>query len=281
MKQMKAFFFLLWLRLKIRLLDMRALISEVTIHFFGNFTAFLGYFLIVDRFHMIGDFSQTQATLLYGIVSFGFGTAKFIYSGLDSLLSNIYSGNILVYTTKPFSPLKRIGLENLRYAKIGKILEAFIVLIIAYCTGCKVSLFILFLLLISSLLFYSAVFMFYYSFIFLFPYYPTKSFEMFTQLVSGINRYPLVIFGTKFLKFFTVFFPIAFVHYLPLKQIFNGKPFSLSLLFSIIVSAMLFFITKLLSFPKLIAHFSCFPFILIYMRNCQALSYSLFPRLST
>lgn len=253
MKQMKAFFFLLWLRLKIRLLDIRALISEVTIHFFGNFTAFLGYFLIVDRFHMIGDFSQTQATLLYGIVSFGFGTAKFIYSGLDSLLSNIYSGNILVYTTKPFSPLKRIGLENLRYAKIGKILEAFIVLIIAYCTGCKVSLFILFLLLISSLLFYSAVFMFYYSFIFLFPYYPTKSFEMFTQLVSGINRYPLVIFGTKFLKFFTIFFPIAFVHYLPLKQIFNGKPFSLSLLFSIIVSAMLFFITKLflsLSYKK-------------------------------
>lgn len=189
---------------------------------FGQlFYSVLVFFTIVflfQRFGMVDGFSLNEVLVSYGFSFLIFSLADFIFRGFDQFYQLIVKGTFDSILTKPLPVLLQVLASDIEFSRVGRFIQAVIVLIYALIAlGIHFSLMqvvALILLITCGTILLGCVFVLGAAFCFV----SIQGLEIFNILTSGtreLTQYPLIIYGKEILRFFTFVFPVALVSYYP------------------------------------------------------------------
>ena len=186
------------------------------------FTAFADLFVIwilLERFQRILGWSFAEITLLYGVVHIGFALADMLGKGLDNFDTLIKRGEFDKILIKPISPLIQVAASEINLSRLGKLIQATLVLALGLET-LHISFFSSEMLLIFAAL-AGTIALFYGIRIIqaTFCFWTTESLEIFNIATYGgleMAQYPKTIYPKAFGKFFTYVIPFFCVGYMPI-----------------------------------------------------------------
>lgn len=194
-----------------------------------SFVLFCSYFVILslfDKFGSIKDFGLYEVMLIFGVIHFGFATNKVFNRGFDNFDKLILSGDLDRILTRPRSLYLQIMGSDIDYAKMARMLEAIIILVVAIFkidivwTLSKIV--TLIFMLISSCLVFFSIYLLGASFCFV-TIQGLEVVNVFTDGGREMAQYPISIYGKFFRIFFTFIIPFGFVNYYPLLYLLDIK----------------------------------------------------------
>ena len=193
-----------------------------------DFVAVLLMFSHIDTF---GGFTLAEMGLLYGTASMTLGLADLVIGSIDRIGQRIRTGELDVWLIRPVSAFLQAAADNFALRRLGRPLQAGLVLAIAVpalqvdWTVAKVL--VLLLSLLSGSVIFAAIFVLGGAFQFV----SIDSAELANSFTYGgqqMTQYPLAIFGKDIVRAVTFVVPLAFVNYYPVLQVL-GKPAPLGL----------------------------------------------------
>ncbi|MGX7108846.1 ABC transporter permease [Facklamia miroungae] len=186
--------------------------------FLATFVSVLGIYFMLERFHSVQGFSKDEVLLCAGIFTFAAALAEMLARGFDSFPQMIANGEFDRVLTRPQSPLLQVIGSKFEFSRIGRLIQAALLLVFVIERGKMVwswnkiaTLFIMILtasLLFSLLYFLSASLSF-------FTIQGLEIMNIFTDGGREFGQYPFSIYGKKILKFLTFILPLALVQYYP------------------------------------------------------------------
>lgn len=191
----------------------------VIAQFFVSFEVFLGVYFMFRRFHSVDDFTYSQVLLCYSVVLFQFYLAEFFFRGFDRFSAMLGNGEFDRILVRPRNTVFQVLVSRMDFARIGRLLQGFVLLPYAMAT-CGVSwdasrvLTLLFMILGGTLLF-AGIFVLGATL----SFFTTQGLEVVNAFTDGFKehgKYPLSIYGKRVLQFTTFVVPFALVQYYPL-----------------------------------------------------------------
>lgn len=187
--------------------------------FLTSFTAFLGVFFMFDRFHSVSGFSFSEVLICFAVVLMAFSTAECFVRGFDAFPRLIRSGNLDRILVRPRNIIFQVLTSNMDFSRIGRFLQAAVMLAYAIPT-CGViwtpdKALTLVLMLIGGIAVFSGLFVLYAGISF-FTIEGIEFMNIFTDGSREFGKYPLSIYGEGVLKFYTFVIPVALFQYYPL-----------------------------------------------------------------
>lgn len=184
-----------------------------------SFCAFLAIFFMMERFGSVAGFRAEEVFLCYGVTMIGFTASECFFRGFDNFDSLVSSGEFDRILMRPRNVILQVIGARIEFSRIGKLIQALAVLIIAAVT-CGVrwnagKILLLIGMVLAGIMVFSGLFMVYAAF----SFFTTQGLEVMNILTDGgkeFGSYPMVIYGQGILKFFTFIVPIALFQYYPL-----------------------------------------------------------------
>lgn len=211
--------------------------------FVVSFSAFLGLTFMFLQFKEVEGFTYQQVLLSYSIMLMSFAIGECLGKGFDRFPNMISNGEFDRILVRPRNPIYQILLTNMDFSRIGRFLQAVIVLWYALpkasinWTYDKV--FTLLLMIVCG----SITFLTLYFLGAAVAFFTIESLEVLNIFTDGgyeFGRYPFSVYGKRVLHFLTFIVPLALFQYYPLlylleieKSMFYMFTPLLSLLFSI------------------------------------------------
>jgi ABC-2 type transport system permease protein len=175
------------------------------------------YFLF-DRFHRINGFSFAEVLLCYAVVFLAFSTAECFVRGFDVFPRLIRSGDLDRILVRPKSIIFQVLTSNVEFTRVGRFLQAVLVLAYALPASGVVwswdKVLTLALMLIGGFVVFSSLFVLYAGISF-FTIEGLEFMNIFTDGGRQFGSYPLSVYGDTVLKFFTYVIPLALFQYYP------------------------------------------------------------------
>lgn len=187
-----------------------------------TFVIFCSYFVIINLFNKFGNlkgYTVYEIMIIYGIIQFGFSINEVFNRGFDHFDKLIISGDLDRILTRPRNLYLQIFGWDIDYAKLARVLESFIILLIGIIkvniiwTPTKILTIIL--MLMSSIIIFFSIYLIGAAFCFV----TIEGLEVknvFTDGGKDMASYPIDIYKKPFKIFFTIIIPFAFVNYYPL-----------------------------------------------------------------
>lgn len=187
--------------------------------FLTSFSAFISIILLMDRFHSVGGFNVREVLVCYSTILMSFSTAECFFRGFDSFSRIISNGEFERMLTRPRSLILQIIGSRIEFSRIGRFLQALVVLcVVLPQSGIEWSIakvVTLILMILGGAVLFAGLFIIYASICF----FSTDGLEFMNIFTDGTREfgvYPLSIYGKLILKFYTFIIPIATVQYYPL-----------------------------------------------------------------
>ncbi len=191
----------------------------VLAQFFVSFEVFLGVFFMFQRFHTVEGFTYSQVLLCYSVVLFQFYLAEFFFRGFDRFAAMLGNGEFDRILVRPRNAVFQVLVSRMEFARIGRLLQGFVLLPYAMATAGVTWNFprvltLLFMIFSGTLLF-AGIFVVGASF----SFFTTEGLEVMNVFTDGVKehgKYPLSIYGKRVLQFCTFVIPYSLVQYYPL-----------------------------------------------------------------
>lgn len=187
--------------------------------FVVSFTAFLGLAFLFTRFQAIGGFTYEEVLLCYATMLMSFAVGECFGRGFDRFPNMIGNGEFDRMLVRPRYPIYQILFSNMDFSRMGRLLQALIVLVYAVSVidivwtwdmVLTLTLMIVFGAILFGLLFFLGAAV---------SFFTIESLEILNVFTDGgyeFGRYPFSIYGRPILKFLTFMVPLALVQYYPL-----------------------------------------------------------------
>lgn len=186
--------------------------------FVTSFSAFLSIYFMFSRFNRVEGFTYNQVLLCFSVVLVTFSLAECFARGFDSFSTIIGNGEFDRIMIRPRNEIFQVLASKIEFSRIGRFVQAIMVLIYAvptsgiYWTLDKV--FTLIIMIISGVVIFTGLFIIYASLCF----FTTEGLEFMNIFTDGgreFGMYPFSIYGKSVLKFFTYVIPLALFQYYP------------------------------------------------------------------
>ena len=201
--------------------------------FLASFTAFLGIYFMFSRFHSVNGFAFSEILICFSIVLMAFSITECFVRGFDMFPRLIQSGNLDRILVRPRNEIFQVLTSNIEFTRIGRLLQA--VLILAYAIPTSGILWTfdkiltVVLMLVGGIAVFSALFVLYAGISF-FTIEGLEFMNIFTDGSREFGKYPLSIYGEGVLRFLTYVIPIALFQYYPLLYLI-GRSDQIGLIF--------------------------------------------------
>ena len=216
------------------------------------FVMFSLYFMIIalfTKFSNINGFTLYEVLLCFGIVQFGFSFNETFFRGLDHFEELIINGDLDRYIVRPQNILFQVMSSHVDLVKLSRVIQSFIIIIISLINlniNWNISkIFVLLLMIFSSIIIFFGLFVLMASYCFL----TIQGLEVKNLVTDGgkqVAQYPIGIFKKGFALIFTIIIPFAFVNYYPLLFLLGRTNNMLYMLSPLVV--IIYLIPCLLSF---------------------------------
>ena len=187
--------------------------------FLVSFTAFLGLYFMFSRFNDVEGFAFEQVLMCFAIVLTAFSLAEMLGRGFDMFPRMISNGEFDRALVRPKSVIFQVLASKMDFTRLGRLLQAVIVLCYAIpnssisWTWDKV-LTLCLMIACGSLIFFG-LFVVYAAF----SFFTIEGLEFMNVLTDGgreFGRYPFSVYGKNILRFLTFVVPLALFQYYPL-----------------------------------------------------------------
>ncbi|MFB3893111.1 MAG: ABC transporter permease [Phycisphaerae bacterium] len=179
---------------------------------------FIGIWTLFKRFGSLKGWRLSEVALFYGMISIAFAIAEGVARGFDTFPNMVKSGDFDRLLLRPRSTAFQVAAQELQMPRIGRFLQAAVVLAWAAATlGVQWTMWRVGLLVFAVA---GGVCLFYVLFVLsaITAFWTTETLEIFATVTYGGNetgQYPLSIYWPNFRKFFTFVVPLACVAYFP------------------------------------------------------------------
>lgn len=186
--------------------------------FLVSFTAFLGMFFLFSRFQNIDGFTLSEVMICFSVILMSFSLSECFARGFDAFPRLIRTGELDRILVRPRSVVFQVLTANMEFTRVGRLLQAVLMLAYAIPT-CGVlwtwdKLLTLSFMLIGGVVVFSALFMLYAGISF-FTIEGLEFMNIFTDGSREFGKYPMAIYGDFVLRIFTYVIPIALFQYYP------------------------------------------------------------------
>lgn len=201
--------------------------------FFASLTSIFAIYFMFNRFKSVEGFTIIECFMCFSVINLGFSLTEAFARGFDIFPWIIGDGRFDRALVRPRNLVFQIISIEMDFTRLGKLVQALIVLIIAIplsditWTASKV-LTLLFMILCSAIVYFG-----------IFIVYATVSFftiegiefmNIFTYGSKEFGQYPYSIYGKGVLTFLTFVFPLALVQYYPFLYL-SGRVDNISYMF--------------------------------------------------
>lgn len=187
--------------------------------FLVSFNVFLGVFFMFRRFSTVKGFSYEEVLLCFSVVLMEFSLAEMFVRGFDEFGGLVRGGEFDRIMVRPRSPVLQVLGSRFELTRIGRMLQA--VLMLGYGmakSGVEWTfwkLLTLVFMLIGGTALFAGLFMIYASLCF-FTLEGLEFMNVFTDGAREYGKYPVNVYGKRMLQFCTFIVPYALVQYYPL-----------------------------------------------------------------
>ena len=187
--------------------------------FLGSFSAFAGMYFLFSRFHQVEGFRLPEVMLCFSVVLTAFSLSECFARGFDRFPTMLGNGTFDRVLLRPRSPVFQVLGQQMDFSRLGKLLQA--VLMLAYAvpfsgvvwTPGKMAL--LGFMILGGMAAFSGLFMIYAAV----SFFTTEGLEFMNIFTDGgreFGAYPFAIYGNEVLRLLTFVVPLAMFQYYPL-----------------------------------------------------------------
>jgi ABC-2 type transport system permease protein len=199
--------------------------------FLVNLTEFGVIAVLFTRIQQLAGWSLAEVALLYGLSGVAFATAEIVASALDSFQVHIVRGTFDRVLVRPRGALFQVLVEDVALRRVGRVLQAGLILFIALrlldLQWTLDKALVLAVALASGTTIFFSIFVLGAAFCF-WTVQAKEATHVFTYGGDGLASYPLDIYRGSVRRFFTFIVPLAFVNYEPALYLL-GRPDPLGL----------------------------------------------------
>ncbi len=186
--------------------------------FLVSFTTFLGVFFMFSRFHSVNGFAFSEILICFAIILMAFSITECFVRGFDRFPQLIQSGQLDRILVRPRSVVFQVLTANMDFSRIGRLLQACLMLAYAIPT-CGIlwswdKILTLVMMLLGGIIMYTSLFVLRAAISF-FTIEGLEFMNIFTDGSREFGKYPLSIYGEGVLKLLTYVIPIALFQYYP------------------------------------------------------------------
>lgn len=182
------------------------------------FTVFGGVYAMFARFHQIAGYNFEEIVLCSAIILMAFSLAEMVGRGFDMFQVVLGNGQFDRMLVRPRGLMLQILAGRMEFSRIGRLLQA--ILMLAYAISARTvvwhatSLLVLFSMIVGGTIY----FFFMYVIRAALCFFTVESIEflnIFTDGAREFGGYPIIIYGKEILLFLTFVIPFALVQYYP------------------------------------------------------------------
>ena len=197
----------------------RSFIFSFIGQFLVSFTSFLAIAFLMDRFRSVQGYTFGECMLCTGIITMTFSLAECFFRGFDRFPVLVKGGGFDRILLRPMRPMFLVLCENIEFARLGKLIQGVIMLIIGIVlspvswTLAKVC--VLLFMIAGGTAVFAGLFIVYAGACF----FTLEGLEFLNILTYGAREYgayPLDVYGQGLLRFCTFVIPYALFQYYPL-----------------------------------------------------------------
>lgn len=201
--------------------------------FLISFSAFLGVYFMLSRFHSVKGFEFSEILICFSVVLTSFAISECFVRGFDVFPRLIQSGNLDRILLRPRNEVFQVLTSNIEFTRFGRLLQALLMLAYAVPTSGIVwsfdKIMTVVLMIIGGIAVFSSLFVLYAGISF-FTVEGIEFMNIFTDGTKEFGKYPVSIYGKGILKFYTYVVPIALFQYYPFLYLV-GRSDSIGLIF--------------------------------------------------
>lgn len=215
---MRLYFHYLSMQLKSQMQYKASFFMTALGQFLVSFTTFLGVYFMFSRFQHVDGFSMSEVLICFSVTLLSFSVTECFVRGFDVFPRLIKSGDLDRILVRPRSIIFQVLTSNVEFTRVGRLLQATLMLGFAMPT-CGVTwtahkLLTLALMIVGGIAVYTALFILYAGISF-FTIEGLEFMNIFTDGSREFGKYPLSIYGDSVLKLLTWVVPIALFQYYP------------------------------------------------------------------
>lgn len=204
----------------------RSFFLTIVGQFLASFTAILGVYFLLDRFHAIKGYTFTDILLCSAVILMAFSFAECFARGFDQFPKAISNGEFDRMLVRPRGEIFQILASKFELTRLGRALQGVVMLIVAISqSGVRWTLpkiLTLTLMILGGTVLFSCLFLLYAAF----SFFTLEGLEFMNVLTDGgreFGQYPLAVYGKAVLTFCTVVVPYAWFQQIPLEYITGGS----------------------------------------------------------
>jgi ABC-2 type transport system permease protein len=190
--------------------------------FFVSFFAFLGMYLLFERFGTIRGWTFGEVALCFAVVQTSFAITECYARGFDLFSGLIVRGDFDRILLRPRGTILQVFGSSFEVTRIGRLVQSFVVLGLALSwleTRLDVTrILTLVFMVVSGVFIFTGIFMLGATICF-FTVQGLEIVNIFTDGGKEIAAYPLSIYNKWVVRFFTFIIPFGSINYLPLMYI--------------------------------------------------------------
>ncbi len=216
---MKIYLRYLSIHLKSQMQYRTSFLLTVVGQFLTSFTAFLGVYFMMTRFHAVQGFSFSEVLLCFAVVLMAFSLAECFVRGFDTFAQMIGNGEFDRILVRPRNEVFQVLASKIELSKVGRLLQALLIFCYALpasgvaWTADRVG--VLALMVLCGTAVFSGLFVLYAGLCF----FTTDGLEFMNIFTDGgreFGMYPLSVYGESVLRLLTFTVPLALFQYYPL-----------------------------------------------------------------
>ena len=186
--------------------------------FLTSFTTFLSMYFMFSRFKSVNGFTFSEVLICFSIVLMAFSLTECFVRGFDVFPRLIRTGDLDRILVRPRSVVFQVLTSNMEFTRIGRLLQAILMLCWAI-PACGVvwtadKILTLILMVTGGISVFSSLFVLYAGISF-FTLEGLEFMNIFTDGGREFGKYPVSVYGEGVLKFLTYIIPIALFQYYP------------------------------------------------------------------
>ena len=230
---MKLYFKFIAIQLKSQMQYKASFFMTAVGQFLISFSAFLGVYFMLSRFHSVKGFEFSEILICFSVVLTSFAISECFVRGFDVFPRLIQSGNLDRILLRPRNEVFQVLTSNIEFTRFGRLLQALLMLVYAVPASGIVwsfdKIMTVMLMIIGGIAVFSSLFVLYAGISF-FTVEGIEFMNIFTDGTKEFGKYPVSIYGKGILKFYTYVVPIALFQYYPFLYLV-GRSDSIGLIF--------------------------------------------------
>lgn len=224
--------------------------------FLVSFNVFLGIFFMFKRFPTVDGFTYSEVLLCFSIILMEFSLAEMFARGFDEFSGMVRTGDFDRVLVRPQNEIIQVLGSKFELTRIGRIFQAVVMFIYGIVKSNVIwnvpKVLTLIFMLIGGTVVFSGLFLIYAALCF-FTLDGLEFMNVFTDGAREFGKYPIGIYGKKFLLFTTFLIPYALIQYYPLLYILGQRKSIVYILMPLI--AVLFLIPAMILWKIGVKHY--------------------------